>query len=270
MSAGVRFYGTEGRSRSLHGAARIAPFGNAWGRCQSCPYSGLPSWPLRPHRPTGLASTPQPAPVRPRPAWNPGRRSLRSGKALEDATRAALKQWARPTEQQAIPAARQLLRLYWELQHDKVLTASRRDGLRRRVGTRLLQLSQQIARNCGKDSRPAKPAPQPVDVRPNDKLLPQVNSVDVQPADKLLRQFAGGQQGFGGGGGGGAANGNWGDNIPDAGEDLVPAYPNRCCPRRAGRPTAATAPSTIGKCSGRSSYAPRRRCTGKSPTCSSN
>ncbi|MGA2618429.1 MAG: hypothetical protein ABSF26_12520 [Thermoguttaceae bacterium] len=144
-------------------------------------------------------TSPSTARVEPWPA------ELRSGKELEDAARAALKQWARPTDQQAIPAARQLLRLYWELQQDKVLAPPRRDRLRATVGTRLLQLSQQIAKNCRQDSGQAKHAPQSVDVQPNDKLLRQVGGA--------------GQQG--GGGGGGAANGKWGDNIPDSGDDLV-------------------------------------------------
>lgn len=69
----------------------------------------------------------------------------RTGSALRDAVKAALRHWARPSDGEAAQAAREFIALYQQLQADNQLPPSQREALRIQVRNRLVQLSDQIA-----------------------------------------------------------------------------------------------------------------------------
>ncbi len=82
--------------------------------------------------------------------------SPRRGVELRDATRAALRRWARPTNKQADQAAREFLLLYRELQQDDRLAQTPREQLRMKVRRRLLALQRQIKIRMAVKQRLAK------------------------------------------------------------------------------------------------------------------
>jgi len=138
---------------------------------------------------------------------------LRTGPELRGAVHAALRRWARPSDAEARPAARQFLVLYHELKRDEELAASSRAHLLAKVRGRLLKLGDQIAKGIARQKRLADAeAPETVET-PGNK-------------DELAQQFGGfGQRGgmFGqapqrGGFGGGMFGGPMQD---DNGEQLV-------------------------------------------------
>jgi len=162
------------------------------------------------------AGTPQsvapPAQVEQEPLVPP-----RVGIELRDATRAALRRWARPSDKEADLAARELLVLYKELQQDDEMARSVREPLRNKVRGRLQKLSQQIKKRTAIRKRLAKSK------RPK--------SVANTGQDVLCQWGGFGGQGFGGqgfgGGAGGPMMGGMGFGAPgqkrkdDYGEDLV-------------------------------------------------
>jgi hypothetical protein len=77
----------------------------------------------------------------------------RTGKELEDATHAALRRWAHPSNKDAGAAAREFIVLYKELQSDKQIAKPDRDQLRLKVRGRLTQLAAMI------DAKSAKQQP---------------------------------------------------------------------------------------------------------------
>lgn len=93
------------------------------------------------------------------------RSSPRQGYELRDVVRTALRQWARPSDEQSPHAAREFLVLYRELQADSQLAQSQRDTLRTQVRNRLAQLSDQISQRIARDKRQAKAA-RPKNVAP--------------------------------------------------------------------------------------------------------
>jgi hypothetical protein len=68
----------------------------------------------------------------------------RTGNALRDAVQDAIRRWGRVRAQELRPAAKELLPLYLELQHDKELTPSVREELRAKVRRRLLDIAAQL------------------------------------------------------------------------------------------------------------------------------
>lgn len=93
----------------------------------------------QPPAPEAQAAAQPAQPAQPAPA-------PRTGRELMAACRAALQRWARPSDDQAQQAARELLGLYRELQQDTELAVSQREGLRLVLRRRLLALAQQIER----------------------------------------------------------------------------------------------------------------------------
>jgi hypothetical protein len=69
---------------------------------------------------------------------------VRSGSELRDAVHQAIGRWGRPGEKDLRAAARQLMPLYVELQHDKELSPSVREELRGKVRLRLLDIAAQL------------------------------------------------------------------------------------------------------------------------------
>jgi hypothetical protein len=129
---------------------------------------------------------------------------LRTGRELQSAIHAALRRWAKPTEVQAEPAARDFLALYNDLQHDTVLARTTRDQLNAKLRGRLAALAQQI------DKQRAAANKRPATERPG--------SVDLAAKNGVLAQWGGGG---GQPGGFGGAMGGQGAVKDDAGEDLV-------------------------------------------------
>jgi len=80
----------------------------------------------------------------------------RTGPELRDAVRAALPRWARATDAEADRAACEFLVLYRELEHDEQLSAAQREYFITKVRSRLLRLSQQIAKRVAIEKRLAK------------------------------------------------------------------------------------------------------------------
>ena len=137
----------------------------------------------------------------------------RSGRELSDAAHAAMRHWAKATDQEADTAARDLLGIYREIQQDTRMARSQRETLRLAVRTRLDQLCTQITKRIAKEKAVAK-------------ANPAVKSV---AADKNQQQAAAlaqvGLQGGGAGIGGGAAGQN-----ADNGQALVDLIQNVICP----------------------------------------
>lgn len=82
--------------------------------------------------------------------------SPRTGRELEEATRAALRRWAKVNDPDADQAAREFLVLHDELQRDEKLASALREPLRQKVRGRLMALAQQIARRLAIQRRLAE------------------------------------------------------------------------------------------------------------------
>lgn len=80
----------------------------------------------------------------------------RSGAELREAVRAALRRWAKPSDEDAQKAACQFLILYDELGKDDQLAGSQREYFRCKVRSRLLDLSQQISKRIAREKRLAE------------------------------------------------------------------------------------------------------------------
>ena len=105
---------------------------------------------------------------------------LRTGRDLEAAVRAALRQWAKPAENEAQPAAHDFLALYNELQRDTLLARTTRDQLTAKVRSRLTALAQQISKqSAGKKRSGDRPAS--VDVAQGAGVLAQWGGFGRQP-----------------------------------------------------------------------------------------
>jgi len=94
---------------------------------------------LSPTPPAASAESPQHAP--------------RSGNELRDAARDALRRWARPSDEEADAAARELITLLNELRQDDRLAASQRAYYLAKVRYRLERLSDQIAKRVARQKR---------------------------------------------------------------------------------------------------------------------
>ena len=82
--------------------------------------------------------------------------AVRSGPKLSDAAHAAMRHWAKATDQEADTAARELLGIYREIQQDTRMARSQRETLRLTVRARLDQLCTQIGKRVAKDKATAK------------------------------------------------------------------------------------------------------------------
>jgi hypothetical protein len=139
----------------------------------------------------------------------------RTGRELESAIHTALRRWAKPTEVQAKPAARDFLVLYNELQRDTVLARTTRDQLAAKLRGRLAALARQIEKQqATANERPAADRPGSVDLAGTDGVLAQWGGGGRQPGGFGGGMGVGGGMGFGGMGGQGAVK-------DDAGDDLV-------------------------------------------------
>jgi hypothetical protein len=180
-----------------------------------------------------LAAAPNDGAASPAPAATEKPQAApRTGRELEQAISAALGRWAKPSEDQAEPAAREFLALYKELQADTSLARSTRDLLSLKLRSRLAALEAQIAKAKGDspvfvDTKTGTVPKQAVPRRPRD--AGQTDSAGVAAQQQVLAQM-GGMRGwgpqpgpFGGPGlcGGQPAPGPLGPANNDAGEDLV-------------------------------------------------
>ena len=86
----------------------------------------------------------------------PHRPLARSGRELSEAAHAAMRHWAKATDQEADAAARELLGIYREIQQDTRMARSQRETLRLTVRARLDQLCTQISKRIAKDKAAAK------------------------------------------------------------------------------------------------------------------
>ena len=75
---------------------------------------------------------------------------------MSEAAHAALRRWAKVSDQDADAAARELLGIYREIQQDKGMARSQRETLRVTVRARLDQLCTQISKRIAKDKTAAK------------------------------------------------------------------------------------------------------------------
>jgi hypothetical protein len=139
----------------------------------------------------------------------------RTGRELAAAANSALRHWARTPDKDTDPAARELLALYNEVQHDTSLARAQRDDLQRKLRYRLSQLAKQISHRTARQARqPAVAA----------------DSVGVEKNAKVLGQMGGGAA-MGGQPGGGAGGANATGQQPDAGEDLVELIQTTIAPK---------------------------------------
>ncbi len=130
--------------------------------------------------------------------------AIRSGRELSEAAHAAMRHWAKATDQEAEAAARELLGIYREILQDTRMAASQRESLRVTVRARLDQLSTQISKRIAKDKAAAKTNTAVQSVGVNNSL---------QPSPVLA------QMGVPAGGGAGGAAGQ--NANADAGQQLV-------------------------------------------------
>ncbi len=96
-----------------------------------------------------------------------------SGHQLDQAVHDALRHWAKPSEDQLEPAARELLNLYGDLQRDTALAKSTRARLTSKVRGRLADLAEKLGRRVAKDRADAQ-RPKSVDRAGKDNALAQL------------------------------------------------------------------------------------------------
>lgn len=163
----------------------------------------------------GQATAEAPTPVTAPEAAPPALKPFRTGRELRDAARDALRRWAKPSDDDCTPAAREFLVLYQELQADRAVPAGQRELLAGKIRLRLHALSKEIVYQAAVEERLAR------QTKPAKIKLPEAQ------ADNL-GQFAGGQRaGFGGpagrpaGVGAGVQGGMYPQGIPDGGKELV-------------------------------------------------
>ena len=176
---------------------------------------------------------------RPRKAAVPA--ALRSGRELSDAAHAAMRHWAKATDQEADAAARELLGIYREIQQDTRMARSQRETLRLTVRARLDQLCTQISKRIAKDKAAAKAERRREVGRGGQESARQARSWPRLECRRAVGRV------------GGAAAGQ--NANADNGQQLVDLIQNTICPR-VGTSMAATARFTIGSSSMRSSFAP--------------
>jgi hypothetical protein len=160
----------------------------------------------------GAAPSDEPAPPvakpQPKAAVSTLNVAPRSGRALQEATRAALRQWAHVKDAEAKAAAVEFLTLYNELQQDTKLAPKPRQELRQTVRGRLANLALQISKGTAKESKEGQQA----------KNTPK--SVEVPKGQGVLAQWGMGIMQPGGAGMGMGGNGSMTGNE-DYGPDLV-------------------------------------------------
>lgn len=141
----------------------------------------------------------------------------RGGRELLEAAHAAMRHWAKVTDQEAETAARELLGIYREIQQDTAMARSQRETLRLTVRARLDQLCTQIGKRIAKDKAAAQP----------NAAVKSVGTKKDQPNGAVLAQVG---APVGGAGGGAGAAGGQGANA-DNGQQLVDLIQNTICPK---------------------------------------
>src|SRR5271157_1234288 len=139
-----------------------------------------------------------------------------SGRELSEAAHAAMRHWAKATDQEADTAARELLGIYSEIQQDTRMARSQRETLRLTVRARLDQLCAQISKRIAKDKAAAK----------SDSTVKSVTLDKRKQNGVALAQM--GVPAAGGAGTGAAA----GQNVSaDNGQQLVDLIQNTISPK---------------------------------------
>ena len=149
--------------------------------------------------------------------------AARSGRELSEAAHAAMRHWAKATDQEADAAARELLGIYREIQQDTRMARSQRETLRVTVRARLDQLCTQISKRIAKAgcSRSGSAAAK------SNSAVKSVAADKDKPGSAVLAGIggpAGGGAGFGGATAGQNAN-------ADNGQALVDLIQNVICPK---------------------------------------
>ena len=109
--------------------------------------------------------------------------AVRSGRELSEAAHATMRRWAKATDQDADPAARELLGIYREIQQDTRMARSQRETLRLTVRARLDQLCTQISKRIAQDKAAAKT---------NAAVVAALKSYGARPSPRLgCRRVAG-------------------------------------------------------------------------------
>jgi len=145
----------------------------------------------------------------------PATTAARSGRELSEAAHAALRHWAKATDQEADAAARELLGIYREILQDTGMARAQRESLRLTVRGRLDQLCTQIGKRVAKKEAATKP---------NNA----VKSVAVDK-DKTILAGMGVPAGGGAAGAGGTAAGQ--NASADGGQQLVDLIQTVICPK---------------------------------------
>ncbi len=143
-----------------------------------------------------------------------------SGRELSEAAHAAMRHWAKATDQEADTAAKELLGIYRDIQQDTRMARSQRETLRLTVRARLDQLCTQIGKRIAKDKAAAK----------SNSTVKSVAMDKSKEKNAALAQMgvpAGG--GVGGGVGGGTAAGQ--NASADNGQQLVDLIQNTISPK---------------------------------------
>ncbi len=149
--------------------------------------------------------------------------AVRSGRELSNAAHAAMRHWAKATDQEAETAARELLGIYREILQDTRLARSQRETLRLTVRARLDQLCTQIGKQIAKDKSAAKGTVAAV----GNAVVKSVAASSNPQGGAALAQM--GVAAAGGAGLGGGANGQ--NANADNGQLLVDLIQNTICPK---------------------------------------
>lgn len=140
----------------------------------------LLGWALGASEGLGDAGAKQPSP-------SPHEVSARSGRDLREAVHRALRRWARPSEADADPAAREFLTLFDQLQRDSELPSAQREYLQQKVRIRLLELSDQIALRIARQKRQADAEQAASVALPADKAQPLAQQMGMAPLGPQAR-----------------------------------------------------------------------------------
>ncbi len=146
--------------------------------------------------------------------------TMRTGRELSEAAHAAMRHWAKATDQEADTAAQELLGIYREIQQDTRMARSQRETLRLTVRARLDQLSTQISKRIAKGGTRLRVAAA--------KPTAAVKSVAADTSQPRAAVLAGVGVPAAGAAGGGAAGQN---ANADNGQQLVDLIQNTISPK---------------------------------------
>jgi hypothetical protein len=143
------------------------------------------------------------------PAEKAEARSPRKGAELRQSVRAALRDWAKPSDAQVDAAAREFLVLYQELQADDQLSRPQRQYFLGKVRLRLMHLRDQITLRIAREKRLAEARQRDAENAPDEKAGSMARDSGAASDDGLAMGPSG--PAFGGGA----------FQTPDHGQELV-------------------------------------------------